>query len=435
MAMFTTMQQPTQQDLRGMTPEQLAQLTPQQLQALADQGALTRYANDNDATDIYGNPLGPTYNLKLGDGTNRAIRTGGEAGVSNAYKPTGDRNLALFALLAGGMGAASMAGAGSAGAAGAGTTSPAAGSAAASGLQGYTGAAGAAGGTGAAVGGAGVAGAGAAGAAGAGAGALGGYGGLISAGLGAVAGGSQSSPENLTSGTQINPEVKPYVMDYMNRAQGLMNQGPNSMQQGGYNAIQGAAGNQQLLNQGQQTLGGFMGGQIKNPYAGSNPYLQNMIDQSGRDITQQYRDGTQAATDSAFARSNAFGGSAWQAATGRNEQNLARQLSDMNQQYRFNDYTTQQGLAENQLGRQMQATMFSPSMDAARYTAGNQMMNAGDNMRGWQDQSLNNYGNAVRTGMGIGSTNTQTNPYQTNRLAGALGGALGAYQIFNTMGR
>lgn len=101
----------TIEQLRAMNAQQLGALSPQQLEELSAQGLLTRYANDNDSTDQFGNPLGPTYNLKLGDGTNRAIRTGGEAGVSNAYKPTGDQNLALFAALAGGMGAYSAAGA------------------------------------------------------------------------------------------------------------------------------------------------------------------------------------------------------------------------------------------------------------------------------------------------------------------------------------
>lgn len=89
----------------------------------------------------------------------------------------------------------------------------------------------------------------------------------------------------------------------------------------------------------------------KNPYAGSNPYLDQMIAKAQGDVTNQYRTGTAATLNGTAAMANAFGGSGHQEATAQNERNLADSLSNISNQMRFQDYTTQQGLAESSINR------------------------------------------------------------------------------------
>lgn len=89
-----------------------------------------------------------------------------------------------------------------------------------------------------------------------------------------------------------------------------------------------------------------------NQYAGSNKYLQGMIDSSNKDITKQYTQSTAPGLATQFAQGGAFGGSAYNTQVQNANQALAESLANSENQYRFQDYTTQQGLAENALNRQ-----------------------------------------------------------------------------------
>lgn len=81
-----------------------------------------------------------------------------------------------------------------------------------------------------------------------------------------------------------------------------------------------------------------------NPYLGqNNPYLNNAINQAMGDVTSRI--------DSKF-NNNAFGGTAHQ-------QTLARELGNVSNNMRMQDYTQQQGLAENDVNRNLQTQQFN----------------------------------------------------------------------------
>lgn len=92
-----------------------------------------------------------------------------------------------------------------------------------------------------------------------------------------------------------------------------------------------------------------------NPYAGSNPYLDTQIQKAQQDVTDQYTRSTVPNMLAQFNAGGAYGGTAMADALSQSQKNLASELGNVENQFRFNDYTTQQGLAENALNRSVQA--------------------------------------------------------------------------------
>lgn len=96
-----------------------------------------------------------------------------------------------------------------------------------------------------------------------------------------------------------------------------------------------------------------------NPYFNqNNPYLQSQIDKSQQDIIRGFNKATNN-TDATFARAGAFGGSAWQQQNDENSRNLAQQLGDTSNQFRFQDYGLQSQLGESAANRGLQAQQFN----------------------------------------------------------------------------
>jgi hypothetical protein len=140
-----------------------------------------------------------------------------------------------------------------------------------------------------------------------------------------------------------------------------------------YNMASGQSGGMQTVGAANNYLQGTMGGQYlnhqtgANPYSGTfvqpgmnpymgqdNPYLQNTINKTLGDMTQNYRTGTAAQLDAAAARAGAFGGSGHTEAVGRNEKVLGDSLGNAANQLRFQDYMQQIGLQENAINRAVQ---------------------------------------------------------------------------------
>ncbi len=93
----------------------------------------------------------------------------------------------------------------------------------------------------------------------------------------------------------------------------------------------------------------------KNAYAGPNKYLENAIRSTQDDMTRQFNNNVQNSTDSMMARAGAFGGSAWRQAQQANQESLNRQVSEVSNNMRMQDYQTQQQLAEADINRRLQA--------------------------------------------------------------------------------
>jgi hypothetical protein len=201
--------------------------------------------------------------------------------------------------------------------------------------------------------------------------------GLVGAGLGALAGAASGSVDVTQTG-------KRGLVDYALPA------------------------GQDYARMAQDTIGGkYLGqGLGTNPYSGANPYLGQSMDNVSRRMTDAYKNGTAAQTMGQFAQAGAFGGSAHQQFAESQNRAFADSLGQTLGNMQMQDYTTQQGLAENQLNRNLQQFQGERS----------NMMNAS-------------------TGLGnLGGTNTSTME-GVGPVQGALAGALGGWAMGNSWGQ
>lgn len=231
--------------------------------------------------------------------------------------------------------------------------------------------------------------------------------------------------------------------------------------------INAARGNLAATMQGQYfkptEVNPYLGAQ--NAYAGPNPYIDQAIQKTQGDIAKSYAAGTGAQTMAQFRNSGAFGGSAMMETQDLQNRALSDALSNASSQMRMQDYGMQQQisaqdlarnsqLAESQFGRadqnynaerqrQIQGMMFAPQLANTDYQNYQALLGAGDITREaqqaglnddyarWQDwvnrpyQQLETLSNAIMgaTGGGV-ARNTVSPGVQTNRTAGAIGGAL-----------
>lgn len=288
--------------------------------------------------------------------------------------------------------------------------------------------------------------------------------------------GGGSAPKNTTSTTTqgISPQLQPYADTYLKRAAYLGDQ-PYQPYQGqrianlspeherGLNMItQRATAGSPLLRTAQGQLQSTLRGDYlntdhiaRNQYAGANPYTEGLVNNSLSDVTNQFMRTTRPQTDAAFARGNAYGGSAYNELNQSNNQTLMKQLGDLSTSIRGQDFERQAGLAEADIDRrtnyltnertnQQRAAAFAPQMAAADYDDAERLLGVGDFRREntqdalnmafdqWQQQQaypqqqLDQYGNALGTLLGRTGTASQTAPnqFRPSKAVGAAGGAL-----------
>lgn len=199
---------------------------------------------------------------------------------------------------------------------------------------------------------------------------------------------------------EIPVELKPLANQYTTSAIGLANTpyqpyygqryaDLNGIQnQAISNIYQRAMGGDKTVQAGANYLQNTLNGQNKpavgtNAYSGANPYLENAINRSMDDV--------QTRVNSQFSGSN-YGTSA-------NQEVLGRELGNVASNMRMQDYTTQQGLAENALNRNLQAWQLGNAAQAnaaslglgygnQAYTDASQLMNAGQTLQDQQQQNL-----------------------------------------------
>lgn len=117
-----------------------------------------------------------------------------------------------------------------------------------------------------------------------------------------------------------------------------------------------------------------------NPYAGSNPFLGQAIDAASQDAIRNYNTAIRPQLDSMGRASGSFGNSAIQELQQNAMGDLGRNLGNIASGMRMQDYTQQQQLGENALGRQQQTNMFNAGLgaqDLARNVSG---FNAGQGL-------------------------------------------------------
>lgn len=203
--------------------------------------------------------------------------------------------------------------------------------------------------------------------------------------------------------------VQPYLQNLFSRAEGAYNSGTLAQQnpyatqaaQQYANSAQGS-----LVGQAQQQLGATLGGDYLS--AGANPYLQGAV--------QQALDQVKGNVNRQFSGDN-FGSSA-------NQEWLAKSLANTALPIYAQNYATER---QNQLA----ATQAAPGLQS--YAPG-QLAQAAQIQQSQLDQpytALQRYQGLV-SGQG-GASTTTTQPYFTNPLGGAIGGAL-AGSVFGPWG-
>jgi hypothetical protein len=207
---------------------------------------------------------------------------------------------------------------------------------------------------------------------------------------------------------------------------------------------------------GSMSLRNFAGGGM----FGSNPYTQATANAMTDPIVRAYQTATSPQTDAQFAAAGRYGSGAWGNAVNQNQQNLTAQLGNAVSplyQHMYDTNTGQmlagaQGLSSNMAtgaqgmgnlydsaaGRQMQAIGMAPQLSGLDWSTISQLNNMGGQQQALQQQvnqapwtQLGNYNNLIRGSVG-GTTNTQQ-PYFSNTLSQLIGGAAGAYGLYNML--
>lgn len=114
-----------------------------------------------------------------------------------------------------------------------------------------------------------------------------------------------------------------------------------------------------------------------NPYAGSNPYLQQTIDATMGDITRNWNNVQKPQWDTAMQRSGSFGNSGVAQANQMAQSDMQRNMGNIASSMRMQDYGMQQQLAEAAANRGLQAQQFNASLGESFAGRKDAMYNAG----------------------------------------------------------
>lgn len=253
---------------------------------------------------------------------------------------------------------------------------------------------------------------------------------------------SGGTPSNTTSKTttELPLWAQGSARSLLSRGEALSNQnmpvytgqrtaGLNGMQtQGMKMATDRANGGSAEVNAGKGNLLDTLNGKYLSE---GNPYLSAAIDRASGDVTRNYQ-GAVNGNDATFARSGAFGGSAWQQAQEGAQRQLATGLTDVASGMRMQNYGAER---QNQIGAQQTALAYGqqPYLDAAQLQQagaiqfGHDQQLATDKLDLFNEQAQSPYksldvlANSIRGAVGGGGTVSQAGP-GSNNYAQAAGG-------------
>ena len=222
----------------------------------------------------------------------------------------------------------------------------------------------------------------------------------VGAGIGLL-GSKGSKGGNVTSVQSRDPwsGVQPYLSQGYQQASGLLNQGPNPQTQA------------MLRNRGMfgspvtQEAQNLATGTLRGDYLNANPFQDKAL--------QDAMGMTQSRINSQFAGNN-FGSSAHQEWLGRGLMGAA--MPYLSQNY------------ENERGRQFQAMSQAPALAGQDFQDIGAVQQA--DMMPWD--FLGRYQQTIGGLQSGGGTSTTQNPYFTNPVNSALGGALLGNQLYNS---
>lgn len=189
---------------------------------------------------------------------------------------------------------------------------------------------------------------------------------------------------------QMGPQQ--YAQQQYGQAQGFANPyiGQGAAQVSGPNSVMGYAQAGQYSNPWLGRNSMQAQGVGPNPYGMGNPYLQQQIDAASRDVTSNFNDVMLPQLDRQMQQSGSFGNAGVQQAQGRAYADLGRNLGNISSGMRMQDYTQQQGLAENALNRNQANNQFNSSLSAGDLSR---------NMGGGFQQAGMNSGLMMQAGM------------------------------------
>jgi hypothetical protein len=245
-----------------------------------------------------------------------------------------------------------------------------------------------------------------------------------------------------TTNTSSIPDwAQPYASGFLQRAQDVTNtpyQQYQGQQVAGLNQYQTQAADltAQRAMQGSPTMSaangaltGYFGGQSQgatanpygqvqtqaNPYAGSNPYLQQNIDSAQGDLVRQWNNVAKPQWDTSMQQSGSFGNAGVAQAQAMGQEGLQRQLGNVSSTMRMQDYTAQQQLGESAANRALQASTSNASL-GEQYAGRNDSMYNNGQSRGLQALGMApTFANQDYTDLSALGQAGQT--YQTNNQA------------------
>ena len=192
-----------------------------------------------------------------------------------------------------------------------------------------------------------------------------------------------------------------------------------------------------VTNAAQQQTLNTINGQYLDP--STNPWLQQTFDTAANRVSDAFSRGTAAQTDSRFAQSHGYGGSAWQEAQQANQQALGDSLAGMAANIYGNNYAQERS-------RQQAASQFAPNLAAQDYRDAEALLNVGGMQQGLGQQYLaDDYSRFQQAQQypyqqfqtfgqlfnpALGSQTSSTVP-GVGPAQGLLGGALGGLGIYN----
>lgn len=184
----------------------------------------------------------------------------------------------------------------------------------------------------------------------------------------------QLASQQMIRGMAYGPSAVGAGQDY---AMGLL--GGQGQYQGGSNPYFGNIGGGGAIDAG------------TNKFAGSNPYVDQMIAASSRDVTDNFSKTKVPSLLAQFQQGGAFGGTAMQNAMDAEQNTLAQNLGDLSNQYRFQDYQTQQQMDESRLARQAQLSDSAAARELQASIANAQLGESalGRQMQAWQTDQGN----------------------------------------------
>lgn len=193
--------------------------------------------------------------------------------------------------------------------------------------------------------------------------------------------------------------------------------GGEGQYQGGYNPYMGASNT--YIGGIAGGGGGGGGGNTKvgtNRFLGENPYVDQMIAASSRDVTDNFSNATMPSMLAQFQQGGAFGGTAMQNQMTSANNSLAQGLGDLSNQYRFQDYQTQQALEEAGLDRSVQAQLADKARQSqAQEAAAARNMQAQIAQAQLYDQGLSRNSNLAENA--LGRDQQAWGQFQGNQLA------------------